>query len=278
MHTSGESGFATTRDGRRLHYMSRGTGDTTVVFESGMGFGRSTWGLVQPAVSVIARTVVYDRAGLGRSDDDSTPRSLERTAADLGDLLDHLGGERFVLVGHSWGGPIVRVAAAARTDVAGLVLVDPSDEHSDLYFDPSSAKRFELSARLLPGLARTGLYRLAGRSYGRNQPADVLADFRAEDFTVRAATTAAAETRGVLAGLQSLRDVPPARGDLPVTVISGTRIGFGERKVRPSIVAAHRATAAELPNGRHVEAPGSAHLVMWDDPAIVTAETVRMVG
>lgn len=91
-HTFGSSAFVQTRDGRKLHYMSRGTGELTVVFESGMGASRSNWGLVAPAIVEHARAVVYDRAGAGRSDVDSAPRSLERIAGDLGELLTALGG------------------------------------------------------------------------------------------------------------------------------------------------------------------------------------------
>ena len=73
--------------------------------------------------------VVYDRSGLGRSPADPKSRTLHRLASDL---LDHLGHGPFVLVAHSWGGPIVRVAAAASPGrVAGLVLVDQTDEGCD---------------------------------------------------------------------------------------------------------------------------------------------------
>src|SRR5688572_5314863 len=79
---------------------------------TGMGCTRSSWGLVQPRIAERVRAVVYDRAGLGRSHLDPAPRTLHRLAADFGALLDALGHGPFILVGHSWGGPIVRVAAA----------------------------------------------------------------------------------------------------------------------------------------------------------------------
>jgi hypothetical protein len=64
----GESAFATTRDGRRLHYASAGTalrGAPSVVFEAGMGSSRGVWGLVQPAVA--ARTRVVEIAAAASS-------------------------------------------------------------------------------------------------------------------------------------------------------------------------------------------------------------------
>ncbi|MFI6500693.1 alpha/beta fold hydrolase [Nonomuraea typhae] len=136
MHSAfGEPGFARLPDGRRLHYGTQGSGEPTVVFEAGLGGSRTGWGLVLPMVAKSARAVAYDRAGLGRSDRDPHRRDLDRMAADLGHLLDHLGSERYILAGHSLGGPIVRTYAAACPErVAGLLLVDQAAEDVGYYY------------------------------------------------------------------------------------------------------------------------------------------------
>lgn len=276
-HTYGESTFATTGDGRRLHAMVKGTGDPTVVFESGLGLSRSCWGLVQPAVAERTRTVVYDRAGTGRSDPDPEPRTLERLAGDLDALLGTLGPGPFVLVGHSWGGPVVRVAAAADPGrIGGLVLVDQGDEHCDLYFKGSARWRFGLASALLVPAARLGLYRMASRP-GMVQPADVAADHKAEDFTVAAARAMVAEQDQFVAGLAALRERPPDLSSIEVSVLTGTRSTRLDRKVRGEIVAAHRRTA-EATGGRLVEAPDAAHLIPFDQPDLVVDEILGMVG
>ncbi|WP_433073223.1 alpha/beta fold hydrolase [Dactylosporangium sp. CA-052675] len=277
-HSYGESGWAGTADGRRLHYMARGEGDTTVVFASGMGLSRSVWGLVQPLVAARTRAVVYDRAGTGRSDDDPEPLTLGRMAADLDALLRALGDGPFVLVGHSWGGPLVRAAAAAEPDrVRGLVLVDPTDERCELYFAKAARRRFALTRRLVGAMARTGLYRPMAARPGMVQPSDVAAEHRAEDFTVRAARTMAAELECLLEDLGPLRDEPPSLGDLPVTVISGTAPARFDRGVRAAVTDAHRRTADALPNGRLVPAAASGHLVMFTEPELIAAEALRLV-
>ena len=69
--------------------------------------------------------VVYDHRGLGRSraaDPDAQP-SMADFAADALALVDHLGWERFALLGISFGGMVAQeVAIRARERVARLVL------------------------------------------------------------------------------------------------------------------------------------------------------------
>ena len=274
MHTFGTSHHVETEDGRRLHHMVHGAGDVTVVFESGMGMSRSSWGLVVPAIAARARTVVYDRANTGRSDPDPQPRTLARLTDDLLTLLAALGGGPFVLVGHSWGGAVVRSAAATLGPdaVRGVVLVDQVDERCDLYFEPAGRRRFAMSARVLPLMARTGVYRLTAGRPGAVQPADVAADHRREDFGPAGAQAMVAELETFLDDLAHLRAQPPALDAVPVTVISGTKPTRADKAVRQAIVAAHRATAASLPLGRLVETPGSAHLVMFTEPDVVVRE------
>ncbi|MEV5832037.1 alpha/beta hydrolase [Nocardia sp. NPDC052112] len=276
-HTFGTSAFATTEDGRRLHYMVRGTGEPTVVFESGMGFSRSIWGLVQPVIAERMRAVVYDRAGTGRSDDDARPRTLGRMAGDLDTLLRDLGAGPFILVGHSWGGPIVRVAAAADLGrIRGIVLVDQSDENCELYFAPAADKRYAMTRVLMPALARSGLYRMLAGKVGGAQPADIAADHRAEDFTVRAARTLLAEQDQFSGELGRLREHPPQLGVLDISVISGTKQPRIDKNTRSALTAAHYRTANASPNARLVEAKRSGHLVMFSEPEVIVEEIRRM--
>ena len=276
-HSFGTSGFVVLEGGRRLHYMERGVGDVTVVFESGMGFSRSTWGLIAPVIGDCTRTVVYDRAGLGRSDVDEEPRTLERLADDLDHLLTSLGEGPFLLVGHSWGGPIVRAVAAAHPErIAGIVLVDQTDENCALYFENSTAKRFAASGPMVQTLARLKLYKLIGGRSGRVQPADVTADHLAEDFTTRAAATTSAELRDLLTDLAGLRDAPLDLHGTPVTVISGTAPARGDGGLRASLTAAHRETAAAL-GAEFTEAQQSGHLVMFTEPQLVVDEIVSLL-
>lgn len=277
-HTYGDSHYIQTPDGRQLHYMENGAGPVTVVFESGMGMSRSAWGLVQPVVARYARAVVYDRAGSGKSDVDRTPRTLSRMADDLMCLLSHLGAGPFILVGHSWGGPVVRTAASRNPDIIrGLVLVDPTDEHCGLYFKEASVKHFAKMNTLLPLLAGTGLYKLMGSKPGKVLPADVYKEQRQEDFTMRAAHTMVAEGAAFLEDLRALLAHPLRLEGIEVSVLSGTLITRIERNFRPALHAAHKQTAAGLAHSRLVEARQSGHMIMYSEPGLVADEIRRMI-
>ena len=99
-----------------------------VVFESGAGTGLATWSTVLPEVGRFARAVAYDRAGIGLSETDGQLPTPRHVAKKLHRLLAELHlPPPYVLVGHSWGGPLIRMFAALfPQDVAGMVYVDPT--------------------------------------------------------------------------------------------------------------------------------------------------------
>ncbi|HYD09484.1 MAG TPA: alpha/beta hydrolase [Acidimicrobiales bacterium] len=268
-----------TRDGRSLHVERFGEGTPIVVFESGMGVSRAEWGAVVPAVATRTSAVVYDRSGLGRSPVDPQPRTLDRLASDLLDVLDDLGDGPFVLVGHSWGGPIIRVAASrlAPARLAGLVLVDVTDERCDLFFESASERQARLSRAVMPLLARTGLLRIPVKRMARSLPEPWATAMRTEDMTLAATRTQLAELAGHIDDLRRLHDEPLVLPDVPVTVISGEKRGFMERNRRPELLRAHAATAASFPQGRHVLAPASSHYVPLTDAPLVVDEVLRIV-
>ena len=114
----------------RLHVTCQGSGETTVLFEAGLGGSSMEWIPVQQSIAERTRACIYDRAGYAWSDPSpnrSDARSLAREA-DI--MLDQLGANGpLLLVGHSFGGFVVRELAILRqSDMIGMVLVDASHE------------------------------------------------------------------------------------------------------------------------------------------------------
>jgi pimeloyl-ACP methyl ester carboxylesterase len=115
--------------GWRLHLNCTGearASQPTVILEAGVGDFSVEWSLVQPGVAKFARVCSYDRAGDGWSELGPHPRTLRQIVYELHTLLDKGGVKApIVLVGHSYGGWLVRLYAATYpADVAGMVLVE----------------------------------------------------------------------------------------------------------------------------------------------------------
>lgn len=112
--------------GYRLHIYCEGQGSPTVIMEAGLGNPGLAWTFVQPEVAKETRVCVYDRAGLGWSDPSPRERTAEVIINELHTLLDNADLESpYVLVGHSFGGLLMRLYAHMYPeDVIGLVLVD----------------------------------------------------------------------------------------------------------------------------------------------------------
>lgn len=115
--------------GWRLHLNCVGEARTSgpiVILEAGAGDFSVDWSLVQPSVARFARVCSYDRAGSGWSDLGPQPRTMHQIVYELHTLLEK-AGERspYVLVGHSYGGGLVRLYQFTYpADVAGVLLVE----------------------------------------------------------------------------------------------------------------------------------------------------------
>lgn len=116
--------------GHRLHVLCAGQGSPTVVIESGFDELSTDWAAVQSRVAASTRVCAYDRAGYGWSEPGPRPRSFAQINLELHEAL-HLLKEAppYVLVGHSFGGPVVRqFALTYPKEVVGMVLAESVEE------------------------------------------------------------------------------------------------------------------------------------------------------
>ena len=103
----------TLRDGRTLHVYDEGDpqGVAVVAHHGTPSSGRLHSSHIEDAGARGIRLIGYDRAGYGASS--ARPgRSIGDVAADVAELLDALGVDRFATWGHSGGGPHALACAA----------------------------------------------------------------------------------------------------------------------------------------------------------------------
>lgn len=277
-HTLGESRFVTLSDGRKLHYRSRGTGGPTVILESGMGFSGAIWGLVLPEVAKHARVVAYDRARIGKSDWDDKDRTIDRISDDLEQFLRHFEGP-LILVGYSWGGPIVRRAAARRTsDVRGIILLDQTDERNPEYFTDAKQQPNRLAQTVVMWFMHVIGLRLATWKLLKDMPTDCRREIMWRDLALKGARNAEEEIKHIIPGLQLMREDEDILEGIDVTVVTGVDPELMSREYRPAMVDAHRKTAEALDRGRLVRAENSAHFTPLTQPKLVNREIISMIG
>jgi pimeloyl-ACP methyl ester carboxylesterase len=265
-------------DGCLLHLQSAGSGTPTVVLEAGLGGMSSVWAWVQPETAKFCHVVSYDRAGLGWSATDITPRTAVLAALRLRSLLQSINAiPPFVLVGHSMGGLFIRIFADLfPDDVAGLVLVDAShpDQHSR-----SSAIETHMSSgfRMLKGvpmLAGAGFIRLTNyfgawiEGLPDPQAAEALA-FLSSYRHLRTTRDESLVWDAVCAEVRSGRGL----GNKPLAVVTaGKDILPGQPELQGEL-------AALSSNSIHLAVKGATHvsLVTHRQHALVVVEAIRQV-
>ena len=113
------------QDGVAIHYDVYGAGEPTLLFIHGFALDGSLWDAQVKEIAQFERVVTIDLAGHGKSGRDRKDWSIEAFGADVKAVVDDLGADQVLLVGHSMGGPVALEAGRRMKDsLVGIVLVD----------------------------------------------------------------------------------------------------------------------------------------------------------
>jgi pimeloyl-ACP methyl ester carboxylesterase len=231
--------------GYLLAYQCAGTGSPTVILEAGYtASGISTYGpVIAPALARRTRVCTYDRAGDGLSDARPAkvrPLTGATQARELHTLLQVIhAGPPYVLVGHSYGGMIIREFAAVYPhQVAGMVLLDASSEPEVAVYDRLHAG---------PWI----------------------------DGTVQPAPN---QTINIAATVRQLERAP-SLGQMPLIVVTAGILQDQWLKTVPALEAKAQTRLASLSaDSSHVVDRGIGHLIPTLDPQIVIAATKAVLA
>ena len=117
----------------RLHVVERGSGPTLVLVHGlGAQLRNFTYALVEPLAANF-RVICVDRPGCGYSTRPAqVSASLPGQAATIAKLLEALGLEKPIIVGHSYGGAVALALALNHSEsIGGLALIAPLTHAQD---------------------------------------------------------------------------------------------------------------------------------------------------
>ncbi len=240
----------------RLNFQVIEGGSLTILLESGGGMDSREWNRLAPELArqTGATIVSYDRAGFGKSDLPETPHDMREEVEWLWQGLQKLELQKdLILVGHSFGGWMIRLFASEHPEVVrGMVFVDPfTNELVDLL-----------------GLKYLDNHTLAGKiPFDTSQP-DKLTKFQR------------AVVRMVGGGLSPKMEImrkTKLPSDIPVVVITSGRPFLPKTEDQEAWRLSHEQLTASIKGAILVVAEKSDHMVPGRQPDLVIEAVMKVI-
>ena len=273
---------------RTLRWVETGSGSPAVVLEAALGEPASlAYAGVLATVAEQVRVIAYDRAGIGASD----PVSQVTVMSQVSDLaaIAAAGGGPCILVGHSWGGLLVLLAAAQHPDlIAGLVLVDPADEIYWSKLPPEIHQESTDSGTMIMERHAAGelaavvresftpfVDRLTDNQRRRNLLLDAYESCYASEWQAGMVLTESDLFSNSISLIHKIRSAAPLP-DVPVVVLSATKGAAAEH--RAMWTAVHAELARSVPRGTHTVLADTHHAINVERPEAIASAITQVIA
>jgi len=231
-------------------------GSLTILLEAGGGMDSTEWSKLAPVLAqkTGATVVSYDRAGFGKSDLPEIPCDMREEVDWLWQGLKQLRLDKnLILMGHSYGGWMIRLIASENPDVIkGMVFVDPfTTEFVDAlgveYLDnhPMAGKHpFDTSHPEKLTKMERAMVRMVGKGLGPK--------------------------------VEVMRNtsIPP---DIPVRVITCGKKFLPKPEEQQAWRKAHEDMTASIEGAILLVAEQSGHMVPWAQPEIIIEAVTEII-
>jgi haloalkane dehalogenase len=262
----------------RMHYIDEGTGPAIMLYH-----GNPTWSFLYRDIITRLRDrfrcIAADYLGFGLSDRPTGfGYTIEEHSRVVGELVDHLGLEGYLIMGQDWGGPISMAVGTDRADrVRGIVLGNtwfwPADDPTTKMFSKVMGSRPMQWAILQRNFF---VERLIPAGTATSLSGPVMAHYRGVQPTPDARSGVARMPKEILAARPLLErlagDVPTKLGSKPTLLTWGMKdFAFKPGRNIPRM----RATFSD-----HVlvELPAAKHFIQEDAPEEIAAAIIDRFG
>jgi pimeloyl-ACP methyl ester carboxylesterase len=244
--------------GGTIDVRRQGQRGPTLVFAHYWGGSAGTWDAVVERLPADRDTVRFDQRGWSSSQTLPGPYHLDQLADDLIDVVEQLGLDRYVLVGHSMGGKVSQLAAARHpSGLAGLALLAPAPPQPPASVTPEY-QQFLAHAYDSPQTVEQALdHALTAIALEGTVRDTVVRDSLASDGVPRHEWP----LRGIA---QDVTNAAKAI-DVPVLVLAGEH----DQVEPPHVLREH--LMPHIPHARFEVVPGSGHLLPLEAPRAVVA-------
>ncbi len=266
--------------GHKLHYVKKGEGEVTIIFESGADFGgHIIWKNIQEKLSAKFTTLSYDRAGMLHSQRGNNPKTSAAMAEELHSLVEKLELPKpYILVGHSLAGVTLRsFVDKYPKHVVGAVLLDPT--HPDNYDDypPKTRKKYTIFPPmwLVAPLLRLGIIRIIFPKLLEKGAPNALKSEKdnfkeAVDFIHKGFGTYIEEFSNILELSAETKGLEFR--EIPVVVLGATKPTFDTPEDWDGVKVMNEnhinKTVKSSPNGRYI-AVDCPHTIQFEKPGLV---------
>ncbi|MEL6257022.1 MAG: alpha/beta fold hydrolase [Bacteroidota bacterium] len=286
-------------DGYQLHILQAGekSDKPTLVIEGGGGLTTEFYHWLSEELKDSMRVVRYDRIGINHSDEISSPRDPETVANRLHKLLQKAGeSPPYVMMGHSTGGPQIRVFTELYTDeVKAMFFLDATHPDHVIRYNAPEQTSFKYKGYLasiegqaiLCDLGIFPLYdKLFGTPYfGEGLPEEMNQRIKGQFQTGKTFRAYKKETEYYYATLERSGKVEDF-GALPIRAFHAVPPDSEWRKVydakvreRIKLYGKHKEYAELSSNGKSIEIPGN-HVSIFsrkENAEIICKEVIDVV-
>ncbi len=238
-----------------LFVKDEGKGEPFLIFLHFWGGSSSTWNGVTSILKDKFRCVSYDHHGWGKSDKPESGYSISELAKDTLVLINKLGLQNYVLVGHSMGGKIAQhIAAQKHAGLQKLILVAPSPAVPTVM--PKEMHEGMINAYTsLEGINATIDHVFKAADLSPEIRAQVVNDIQSNNESSRLGWPTLALLEDVSEGVSDI--------NVPTLIIAG------ENDIVDSPERLEQEVRSKIPGARMVVIPGAGHLLMLQQPAKV---------